>query len=138
MDPITGAIVTALAAGVLSGVTEVGKKAIVSTYEALKQAIQKKSDAGEDVIASIKSLEQKPESKARQAVVAEEVDDADLSQDPDLVKLAQELLAALKETEAGQQAVSKYNLHIENSEVGNIGDHAHIEGGIHFGGKKDS
>ena len=135
MDPVTGAIVAALTAGVLSGATEVGKKAVVSTYEALKQAIQKKSSAGEDVVESIKSLEQKPESKARQAVVAEEVEEADLSQDPDLVKLAQQLLEALKETEAGQKAMSKYNLRIENSEVGNIGDHAHIEGGIHFGGK---
>jgi internalin A len=37
-----------------------------------------------------------------------------------------------------QRVLQKYNLHIENSEVGVIGDHTHIEGGIHFGGKKDS
>ena len=128
MIPIAEILIAAVASGVAEGL-------VGEAYQALKSALKRKQGADSDVVEAVESLEKKPESKARQAVVAEEVEEADLAQDPDLVKLAQELLEALKETEAGQKTLSKYNLHIENSEVGNIGDHAHIEGGIHFGEK---
>ena len=127
MDPITGAIVAALAAGVAAGATEVGKKVIVDAYEALKAAIKKNYGPDSDVVEAVDNLEQKPDSQARQAVVAEEIADADLTQDPDLVKLAQTLLDALKETPQGQQAVSKYNIQATDSEIGIIGDNAHVE-----------
>ena len=32
-----------------------------------------------------------------------------------------------------QRVMQKYVIHAENSEIGIIGDHAHVEGGIHFG-----
>ena len=133
MDPITGAIVAALAAGVAAGTTEVGKKVIVDAYEALKAAIKKNYGPDSDVVEAVDNLEQKPDSEAHQAVVAEEIADADLTQDHDLVKLAQTLLDALKETPKGQQAVSKYNIQATDSEIGVIGDNAHVEGGIKFG-----
>ncbi len=38
----------------------------------------------------------------------------------------------------GAPTSGKYNIHIHGGQVGNIGDGAHIEGGINFGGKKDS
>jgi len=127
MDPITGAIVAALAAGVAAGTTEVGKKVIVDAYEALKAAIKKNYGPDSDVVEAVDNLEQKPDSQARQAVVAEEIADADLTQDPDLVKLAETLLDALKETSKGQEAVSKYNIQATDSEIGIIGDNAHVE-----------
>jgi hypothetical protein len=64
---------------------------------------------------------------------AEEVKQANAAKDDDLVKLAQTLLEALKETPKGQEAVSKYNIQATDSEIGIIGDRAHVEGGIKFG-----
>ena len=133
MDPITGAIVAALAAGVISGATEVGKKMIVEAYDALKAAIKQKCGAEGDLVQAVETLEQKPDSGARQAVVAEEVTGANLAADAELVKLAQALLDALKDTPAGEEALSKYHIEAQDSEIGVIGDRAHIEGGIHFG-----
>ena len=136
MDPITTAILAALAVGVSSGATEVGKKLIVDAYDALKAALKKKCGVESDVVEAVEKLEEDPESKARQAVVGEEVADAKLLEDLELTKLAQALMDALQNTLEGKQAVSKYNIQAENSEIGVIGDNADIKGGIHFGSKK--
>ena len=132
MDPITGAIVAALAAGVVSGATEVGKKLLVDAYDALKAALKQKRGAESDLVQAVEKLEQKPDSEARQAVVAEEVTGAKLTADAELVKLAQALLNALKETPEGEKALGKYHIEAHDSEIGVIGDHVQIEGGIHF------
>ncbi len=60
-----------------------------------------------------------------------------------LAQLAAALEGALPATGAssspsGASTSGKYNIHIHGGQVGNIGDSAHIEGGINFGGKKDS
>ena len=57
----------------------------------------------------------------------------DAVQDEEIINLSKKLLAALEETEQGREALGKYNIHAENSEIGNIGDNANIKGGIHFG-----
>ncbi len=137
MDPITGAIISALSAGVAGGVTDVGKKVIVDAYNALKASIKKKQGEDSDVVEAVEKLEEKPESEGRQTMLAEEVADAKLTKDKILVKQAQELIAVLKESAAGQQALGKYNIQAVDSEIGVIGDDAHIEGGIHFGSNRD-
>jgi hypothetical protein len=134
MDPITGAILAALAPGVLAGVTETSKTIIQDAYEALKAAIKKKCGDQSKVTQAVAELEKQKESEARQAVVAEEVTNAKLADDPELVKLAEALIETLKTTAEGQKAMSKY--HIEGSQVGVAGDHAHVEGGIRFGENK--
>jgi disulfide oxidoreductase YuzD len=133
MDPITGAIVAALAAGVASGATEVGKKVIVDAYEALKAAIKKKYGEDSKVAQAIADVEEEPDFKPNQDALAGRVEQAEANEDDELVKLAQTLLEALKETPKGQEAVSKYNIQATDSEIGVIGDHAHVEGGIKFG-----
>jgi uncharacterized protein YyaL (SSP411 family) len=60
------------------------------------------------------------------------------AQDPELLALAERLIAALEESEAGQQALSKYNIQMRDSQVGLVGDHAHVEGGMHFGDSSDT
>jgi hypothetical protein len=137
MDPITGAIVAALAAGVAGGAGEVGKQVIVDAYEGLKGAIKKRTGAESDVADAVEKLEEKPESQGRQMMLEEEVADADLTQDEELVAQARELIAALKESAAGQQALSKYAIQIEGGQVGVIGDQTHVEGGIHLGSKDE-
>lgn len=136
MDPITGAILAALAAGVVGGATEVGKKLIVDAYGALKAALKKKHGKASDVVEAVDDLEKKPDSEARQAVVAEEIAATKANDDPELTQLAQALLEAVKKTPEGEKIVSKYNIQVQGGQVGVIGDNAKITGGIHFGSKK--
>lgn len=136
MDPITGAILAALAAGVIGGATEVGKKVIVDAYEALKAAIKKKYGEGSKIAQAVADVEEEPDFKPSQDALAGRVEQAKAVEDEELVKLAETLKAALDKTAEGKAAMSKYNLQIKDSEVGVIGDNAKIEGGIHFGERK--
>ena len=133
MDPITGAIVAALAVGVASGATEVGKKVIVDAYKALKAAIEKKYGDDDKITKAVTDLESEPDFKPNQDALAGRVEQAKAADDPQLQQLAQALLDALKDTPAGEKALSKYRIEAQDSEIGVIGDDAHVEGGIHFG-----
>ncbi len=133
MDPITGAIVAALAVGVASGATEVGKKVIVDAYKALKAAIEKKYGDDDKITKAVTDLESEPDFKPNQDALAGRVEQAKAADDPQLQQLAQALLDALKDTPAGEKALSKYHIEAQDSEIGVIGDDAHVEGGIHFG-----
>ena len=128
MDPITGAIVAALAAGVVSGATEIGKKLLVDAYDALKAAIKKKYGEDSKVVQAIADVEEEPDYQPNQADLAGRVEQTQAAQDPELVKLAQTLLDALKDTPEGQQAISKYNINVQGGQVGVIGDARHDEG----------
>jgi len=129
MDPITLAIVAALAGGVAEGV-------VASAYNALKDALKKKHGADSKIVQAVNAVEEEPDFKPNQETLAGRVEQVHAAQDQELLTLAQQLVAALEKTAAGQQALSKYNIHAENSEIGNIGDNAYIPGGIHFGSKK--
>ena len=133
MDPITGAIIAALAAGVVGGTTEIGKKVITDAYAALKAAIKQKHGPDSKIAQAVAAVEGEPNFKPNQDTLAGRVAQAQAAQDPELVKLAQALLAALQETDAGQQAIAKYNIQATGSQIGVIGDHAHVQGGIKFG-----
>ncbi len=124
MDPITVSILTALA-------TEAGKKIVVDTYETLKSALEKKFGADSEIVQAVVQVEQEPDSQPNQEALAACVARTHAAQDPELVALAQSLIAALKETPQGQEAVRK--IEVQNSQVGIVGDHAHVEGGIKFG-----
>jgi hypothetical protein len=127
MDPITGAIVAALTAGVLGGVTEVGKRAIVDTYEALKAAIKRKYGEDSKLAQAIAAVEDEPEFEPNQQALAGRVEQVDAEEDPELQQLSQELLKALEETSQGKEALSKYNIQATDSQIGIIGDHAQVD-----------
>jgi hypothetical protein len=133
MDPVSAAIITGLAAGVAGGAAGVGQKLIVDAYDALKAVLQQQFGAGSDVVEAVEHLEKKPEAPARQAGAEEEVKAAQADADPAVVAAAQAVLEALKNTPEGQQALGKYHIEARNSQIGVIGDHTQIEGGIHFG-----
>jgi hypothetical protein len=137
MDPITGAIVAALAAGVASGAGEVGKKVVVDAYGALKAAIKKKYGAESKVAQAVAAVEDEPDFEPNQQALAGRVEQVDAADDPELQELAQKLLEALEETSRGKEALGKYNIQIDGGQVGVISDHAEIEGGIHFGSSKE-
>jgi hypothetical protein len=136
MDPISAAIIAAATAGVAGGVTAVGKQAIVDAYKGLKNWIAKKHGGDAKVVQAIAEVEAAPQSKARQMVLVEEMSNANIDKESEPQELASQLIAALKETQAGRAAVAKFQIDAKGAQVGVIGDHATIEGGIHFGEKK--
>lgn len=100
MDAITTAIVTGLA-------IPVAKDAIADAYAALKAALKKKFGAQSDVVNAVEQLEKKPDSEGRKATLQEEVENAKVNDDPEIVKLAQDLLSKLKEQPGGQEIITQ-------------------------------
>ncbi|MGC1246639.1 MAG: hypothetical protein WA865_10555, partial [Spirulinaceae cyanobacterium] len=99
MDPITTAIVAALAA--------LSKDAIKDGYNALKSTLKKKFGSESDLVDAVEKLEKKPDSEGRKAMVQEEVETAKANDDTEIVRLAQELLEQIKEQPGGQQIITQ-------------------------------
>ena len=87
MDPITAAIIAALA----SGIAEVGKESVLDAYNALKYLLSRKFGSQSQVIKAAEDLERNPSSQARTAVLQEEVAKVKADQDPDLRRAAYSL-----------------------------------------------
>lgn len=108
MDPVTTAIIAAIAAGI----TKVGEKAIVDTYNALKKLIKDKYGKKSSVVKAVEQLEEKPKSEGRKTMLQEEIVEAKADKDEDILKAAQELLDLLKSQPGGgqfiQQATGSY------------------------------
>lgn len=94
MDPITLAITTAL--------TNLSQEVIKDSYIALKGALQDKFGVDSEVVEAVDKLEDKPESKARQAMLQEEVAGSGAAQDPALLDMANNLISQLKELSGGK------------------------------------
>jgi hypothetical protein len=105
MDPITTAIVAALAAGVAGGATEVGKKVVVDAYVTLKTALKNKFGGDGDLVDAVDKLEKKPDSGGRKEVLQEEVAAAKADQDPEILKAAQDLIDQIKAQPGGEQHI---------------------------------
>jgi hypothetical protein len=73
MDPITAAIVAAISAGAIGGLTEVSKTALTDAYGKLKALLVKKFGKESDVVQAVEQVEAKPTSQARMALLSEEV-----------------------------------------------------------------
>lgn len=99
MDPITLAI--------LAGLAKVSEEAVKDGYQALKAIIARKFGSGSDVAKAIENVEKKPDSSARAQVLKEEVATAKLNQDPEVLKIAEALIAKIKELPGGQTIVNQ-------------------------------
>ena len=117
MDPITTAIVTAVATGLAQDV-------IKDSYQALKVALNKKFGSESDVIDAVEKLEKKPDSEARKAALQEEFEIAKVNDDPDLLKLARDLLDKIKKQPGGQEIINQTQT---NTASGNT-----VSGNFHF------
>ena len=117
MDPITTAIVTAVGTGL-------AQEVIKDSYQALKAALNKKFGSESDVIDAVEKLEKKPDSEARKAAVQEEFEIAKVNDDPDLLKLAQDLLDKIKKQPGGQEIINQTQT---NTASGNS-----VGGNFHF------
>ena len=99
MDPITTAIMSALAA--------LSKDVIKDSYNALKTAIKNKFGSESDLIDAVDKLEKKPDSEARLAMLQEEVEIAKVNEETDIIQLAQDLIEQIKEQPDGQQIINQ-------------------------------
>lgn len=128
MDPISGAIIAAIAAGATEGL-------VTSTYQALTAALKKKKGKDSDLAEALEKLEQRPHSAGWQEEVATQVQRSNAAQDPELLTLAKRLIVALEETPAGQRALREYDIQMRGGQVGVIGDHV---GKVQFGDSGDT
>ena len=86
MDPIATAIIVAISAGAISGVSKVADQAIVDAYGKLKELLGKKFGAKSKIVKAVEDLEANPKSEARKAVMKEEVTTAKADQDKELLQ----------------------------------------------------
>ena len=107
MDPITMAIVSALAAGIGAGVPKVAEQAIVDGYNTLRSALKERFGEDSDVVEAVEKLEAKPNSTGRQTTLHEEIKDSKADQDPDLIIAAEALVAKIKDLPGGQTIVTQ-------------------------------
>ena len=136
MDPITTTILAVLsagAAGMAAQASEVGKMVAKNAYEALKAALGRKFGKESKLEQAITTLESEPAFKPYQDALALRVRQTDAAADAELLKLARVLAHALEQTCQGREVLKRWQLSIRDSEVGVVGDHARVEGGIHFG-----
>ncbi|HLP90795.1 MAG TPA: hypothetical protein VK184_19715 [Nostocaceae cyanobacterium] len=102
MDVITTAILTCFS-----------NLAVKDCYQTLINALKKKLGGQSDLISAVNELEKKPNSESRKATVKEEVENAKVNDDLELVKLAQDLLAQIKAQPGGQQLIHQTVSHVK-------------------------
>jgi hypothetical protein len=90
MDPIT-VIISAIALGAASGLTETATTAVKDAYAGLKRLITNRYD---DV--DLEPLEKKPDSEGRRLTLQEDLEAARADQDNDLLEAARELIAIVR------------------------------------------
>lgn len=121
MDLITTAIVAALSAGAVSGLTEVSKTAVTDAYHTLKDLLVKKFGTSSEVVQAIDQLEAKPESTDRQETLQEEMVAVNAEQDHEVLAAARHVLTLVHPQQA---VVSKFTIQNNAPVQGQtIGDH---------------
>lgn len=109
MDPVTIAILTAIATTVAQGAGQaVGENVVNDIYARLKQTLADKFGRGSDVLRSVETLEAKPDSDGRKQMLQEEVEASGADRDPEISAIAQELLDTVAAQPNGEQ-------HIQNA-----------------------
>jgi len=133
MDPVTTALLAAISAGALSGLTEAGKTAVADAYGKLKALLAKKFGRKSDVVQAVEQVEAKPDSAGRKEVLAEEVAGVKADQDPEIVQAAQILLQVVQGLpEGGQHIQTATGNYIAQADRGstasvNVGQLGHLK-----------
>ncbi len=121
MDLITTAIVAALSAGAVSGLTEVSKTAVTDAYQALKDLLAQKFGTRGQVVQAIDRLEAEPESTAHREGLQKEIVTVNAEQDHEVMAAAKQVLALVHPQ---QVVVSKFTTQNNAPVQGQtIGDH---------------
>lgn len=147
MDPVT-LIVTAVAAGAAAGLKDTATSAVKDAYGAVKGLLLRRYGR-----VKLDDLERKPASDAKRASVAEDLAEAGAADDDELLELARQLVATVREddAEAGQAiGIDLADVEAEFIRVGKItstgtgfrGEGIRLQGGlevdaINAGGRSD-
>lgn len=121
MDPITAAIVSALAAGL----ADVGKEGIRDAYQGLKSLLYRKFGPQSSVFKAVEDLESNPSSPARKAVLQEEVAQSRADRDPELLRTANYVIqkvrypSSMKQSGTGNMQVQEAQQILAASGQGN-------------------
>ena len=119
MDPVTTAILAALSAGAIGGITEMSKTAITDAYQKLKGLLVNKFGAKSKVVTAVDDLEEEHDSKGRQLTLQEQIAKVKADQDQELVQAAQILLRELRSQPGGEQRIQSivgdYNAQVYGS-----------------------
>ncbi len=119
MDPVTAAILAALSAGAIGGVTEMSKTAITDAYQKLKGLLVTKFSTQSKVVTAVDELEEEPDSKGRQLTLQEQIAKVKADQDQELVQAAQVLLREVHRQPGGEQhiqsVIGNYNAQVYGS-----------------------
>jgi len=107
VDPISIAIIAAISAGLVKGVSTVGENVLVDAYEGLKSLIKRKFGHESDVAKAVDAVEAKPDSAGRQQTLSEEIVAAKADQDAEIVKAAQALQDLIKSLPSGGQNIQQ-------------------------------
>jgi hypothetical protein len=105
-------IVTAFIGGVAAESGKVATKAVADSFRALKELLVRKLGDKSEAAVALTKLEDKPDSDGRKATLAEELKDAKVEDDPELVQAARRLQAAL------DQLPTESRAHVQHA-VGN-------------------
>lgn len=118
MDPIT-AITTAIVTGAASALSETATQAVRDGYTGLKSLLARKfGSAPVKVIEAVETVEEKPASQARQAVLGEELADAGADADQELLAAAQALLELIEKQ--APEAAAAVGVDIEKIRAANV------------------
>jgi len=104
MDPITLALVSALSAGLVSGLTKIGESVVGDAYNAIKTALVNRFGKNSKVSQAVKGLESNPKSRSAQETLARSLANKKAEQDQELLRLAQKLTQAVSQ-HAGDHAI---------------------------------
>jgi formylglycine-generating enzyme required for sulfatase activity len=129
MDPVTvsAAILAAIAAVAADGLKEVGKKAVLDSYEALKNAIKSKFGQNSKSAKAIQTLENHPELEGLQPMLTENLKLEKVSADSEIAGITRQLIQALQETVAGRDVLQKYSIDATGATIGILGDYGRID-----------
>lgn len=115
MDPITTAIVGALAAGALRGLTKIGETALSDAYTYLKAILNRKFGARSGVMQALAQLENKPDSTNRQGVLHEELAAVNAWRDTEVLAAATGLRNVVQTVVQQHQSISLKNAPVMGS-----------------------
>src|SRR6266851_1964421 len=124
MDLVIAAIVAALSAGAVSGLTEVSKTAITDAYQTLKDLLVQKCGASSKVAQAIDRLEAKPESSDRQEMLQQEIAAINIESDHEVLAAAQHVLLLVRPQQAIMGKFTIQNNALVQGQT--IGDHHSI------------
>ncbi len=108
-------LITALAAGAAAAVQTTASQVITDGYAALKGLIQRKFGA-----VDVALLEKDPKSAKRRALLEEELEQAKVADDPEVLQAARKLLAAVAEAQGGAAIAQVIGLDLEEIQAASL------------------